>query len=307
MDTNKPKFSLKDLFLNLGAIVALYVVVGSLVNLLFTVINRAYPQVTGYNYYTSSTISWPVAAMIVLFPIFILLMRVLEKDYDREPERRNYGIHRWLTYITLFLSGGILVGDLITILYYFIDGRELTLGFVLKIVTLFVIAGGLFLYYISDLRGKLTGSSRNVWRIASTVIIIGSIVWGFSVLGSPRTQRLYKFDEQKINDLMNISDAVRNYYSTKGVLPKDFAELSTLNYYMNQTDTQNNKPYEYTPIDRINFKVCADFNKESVDDKNQKMTYPYGGTSWTHPAGRHCFEQVAGPTKMPPVTEVFVR
>ena len=47
--------------------------------------------------------------------------------------------------------------DLITILYYFIDGQELTTGFVLKVLVLFVVASSIFVYFISDLRGKLTG------------------------------------------------------------------------------------------------------------------------------------------------------
>ena len=39
------KISAKDLFINLGAIVSLYTVVVSLVNLLFTAINTAYPKI----------------------------------------------------------------------------------------------------------------------------------------------------------------------------------------------------------------------------------------------------------------------
>ena len=96
----------KDFFINLGAIVALYTVVGSLISLLFTVINRAYPQiVSGYDYVGSQSISWPVAILIIFFPIFILLMWLLEKEYRQFPEKQNGGVHRWLTYITLFISG----------------------------------------------------------------------------------------------------------------------------------------------------------------------------------------------------------
>ena len=78
----------------------------SLVDLLFTVINKAYPQISnGYDYTVSQSISWPVAILIVFFPIFILLMWLLEKEYKKFPEKQNTGVHRWLTYITLFISG----------------------------------------------------------------------------------------------------------------------------------------------------------------------------------------------------------
>ncbi|MGH7250038.1 MAG: DUF5671 domain-containing protein, partial [Minisyncoccia bacterium] len=119
------KTSAKDFFINLGAIVALYTTVVSLVNLLFTVINTAYPQITsGYNYLSSQSISWPVATLIIFFPIFLLLMWLLGKDYKIHPEKQNSGIHKWLTYITLFIAGLTIAIDLITVLYYFLDGQE---------------------------------------------------------------------------------------------------------------------------------------------------------------------------------------
>src|SRR3989344_7649230 len=112
------KSSAKDFFINFGAIVALYVSVVSLINLLFTVINKSYPQVSGYNYFGSESISWPVATLLIFFPIFIFLMWLLEKDYRINPEKQNGGIHRWLTYVTLFLAGLTMAIDLITVLYY---------------------------------------------------------------------------------------------------------------------------------------------------------------------------------------------
>jgi hypothetical protein len=174
----------KDFFINLGAIVALYTLVASLVNLLFTVINEAYPQiVANYGYYGSSaSISWPVATLIIFSPIFILLMWLMEKEYTANPERKNGGIHKWLTYINLFVSGAALAIDLITVLYYFIDGQELTTAFLLKILVVLIVAGSVFGYYISDIRDRLTKKYRNIWRIVVGVFILGSIVWGFSVL-----------------------------------------------------------------------------------------------------------------------------
>lgn len=294
--TIKPKVSVKDFFLNLGAIVALYTVVVSLINLLFTVINTAYPQIVNDYYQSSGTISWSVATLIIFFPIFILLMWLLEAQYKVEPERKSAGIHKWLTYITLFISGLAIAGDLITVLYYFIDGQELTTGFLLKVAVLLVVVGGIFIYYITDLRDKLTSNSRMIWRVVSAIVIIGSIVWGFSVLGSPRTQRLIKYDEQKVNDLMNITYAVQTHYSTNGVLPKDFVELAKLNYSLMTIDSQTQKVYEYSVTDKTHYELCADFNKATSDNNNRNnITLPTGSVSWSHPAGRYCFPQTVVP------------
>lgn len=307
MDPNqKPKGNAKDFFLNLGAIVALYTVLISLVNLLFTIINQAFPQVTsGYNFYSSPSISWPVATLIIFFPILVLLMWLLEKSYVTEPERQNMGIHRWLTYITLFVSGLVVAGDLITVIYYFIDGQELTTAFLLKVLVLLLVAGGLFLYYITDIRGKLTHGNRNIWRIVTALAIIGSVAWGFSVLGSPRTQRLYKYDEQKLNDLMGVNGNISNYYSVKGTLPQNLSDVETVTHYTLPKDLQSGKSYEYQKTSDKTYNLCAEFNKPSNSNSVSRNgviypTYPYGTESWTHPAGRHCFEQTVNPNMYPP-------
>ncbi len=297
------KTSAKDFFINLGAIIALYTVVISLLNLLFTIINNAYPQITnGYNYaLESQSISMPVATLIIFFPIYVLLMWFLERGYTREPEKRYFGIRKWLTYITLFVAGLATAGDLITVLYYFIDGQEITTGFIMKVLSVLVVALAVFFYYISDVTDKLNLMSRKVWILVSFIIIFGSIIWGFSVLGSPQTQRLLKYDQQKISDLQNMNNQIQNYYANKGILPNTLEEMSNGNYYITQVDSQTQKPYEYIKGgDNKSYKLCAEFNKAS-DDKNILMTpvkqyYDYAAiTIWAHPAGQYCFKQTINP------------
>ena len=292
----RPGTTPKDLFLNLGAIVAMYTVVVSLLRLLFSVINSAYPQIsTEYYFGGSQSISWPVSILIIFFPIFVFLMRVLEKGYVTEPEKKNIGIRKWLTYITLFVAGLSLAGDFVTILYYFIDGQELTIGFVLKVVAVFAVSFGVFYYYISDIKGKLTANSQKIWLIVSMAVILGSIAWGFSVLGSPRTQKLYKYDSAKVSDVQNIDQQIVSYWQMKGVLPASLSDLTTGgNYFSVPLDQQTKKSYEYVRGGDKNYSLCAEFNKTSNDTNTSKRysaPYPYGGGTWTHPEGRYCFDR----------------
>ncbi len=302
MEPTKNKISAKDLFLNLGAFVALYTVVISLINLLFTVINKAYPQITNsyYGYNSYSNISWPVAILIIFFPILIVLYWYLEKEYLAEPERQRTGVHKWLSYITLFVSGLAMAGDLVAVLYYYLNGEELTVGFLLKVLVVLVISAGLFTYFITDIRGRLTSQKRMMWRVIAGVIVVASIVWGFAVLGSPRTQRLYKYDDQKIVDLQNMTNAVESYYSQKNSLPNSLADLSATYYYYNATDTQTQKPYEYSKTGPLTYKLCADFNKASPDE-GTLTSRPVGIVSWTHPAGQYCFDRTVNPVYGKPV------
>ncbi len=302
MNPNQTKATAKDFFLNLGAIIALYTVIFTLLDLLFTIIDAAYPQINAYyNYSSTANISWPVSVLIIFFPILIVLMWLLEREYIAEPERKNLPLRKWLSYITLFIAGATLAGDLVTVLYYFIDGQELTTGFILKVLSVLVVSLCVFLYYISDVRDRLTSGSRKIWRVVTTLVVIGSILWGFSVLGSPFTQRQIKYDEQKVNDLQNINNQLLNYYQKNGILPSRLSDLATLQYSQIPMDSQTNQPYEYFLLNQStkSYQVCATFNKAS-NDKNtpmlmKPMMYPYDGStgnpSWTHPAGRYCFSE----------------
>lgn len=308
-----PRTNAKDFFLHLGTMVALYSVAISLVNLLFTVINKAYPQVTGYNYavYSNSySISFPVSMIIIMFPIFILLMWLLEKTYITEPEKRNLGIKKWLTYITLFVSGLITTGDLITVVYYFIDGQELTTGFLLKVLSVFSVSFLVFMYYITDIRGKLSSMSRKVWVIASAVVILGAIITGFSVLGSPRTQQLIKYDTQKVSALQNLNNEISYYYQLNKSLPEKISDLP--NTYLQFVDQQSQKPFDYKKTGDMTYELCADFNKDSKESGTQvSMPVYYDGynrvtqASWEHPAGQYCFMRTVVPVQENKPTVIY--
>lgn len=297
-----PKTSAKDFFLHLGTMIALYSTAISLLNLLFTIINKAYPQVGSY--YGNYSVSFPVSMMIIMFPIFILLMWVLEKSYVTDPEKRNYGFKKWLTYITLFISGLVTAGDLITVVYYFIDGQEMTTGFIMKVLSVFMVSLAVFMYYITDIRGKLTKASRRVWAVVSMIIILGAIVTGFSVLGSPRSQQLIRYDEQKSSSLQNINSQINYYYDTKKVLPEKLTDLNN-NYYANINDPQTQELFEYKKTGDLSYELCAVFNKDSKG-LNSQYTSPvyYGAGDYldyqNHPAGRYCFNQTITPPVTPP-------
>ncbi len=307
------KTSAKDFFLNLGAIVALYTTVVSLLNLLFTVINNAYPQInSGYYYIGSQSISMPVATIIIFFPVFILLMWLLEKSYVIEPEKKNLGVRKWLTYITLFIAGIVLAGDLVTVLYYFLDGQELTAGFILKIISVLIVIIAVFIYYISDIRNKLTRASRKIWLGISAVLVLGSIIWGFAVLGSPWTQQMIKYDNQKVSDLQNIQQQVISYWQTNGMIPTSLSDISSSQpYNIIPKDPQSKTTYEYDKTGVMTFDLCAEFNKENVNQNQYPpalvttpIGYPVKGIviqndNWNHPAGHQCFSLVIDPIAYP--------
>jgi hypothetical protein len=308
----------KDFFLHLGAIAALYAVAIALVNLLFTVINESFPSINQYNYYyyNSSSISLPVAALIIVFPIFLLLSRLLYRTYTAEPDKKQLAVRRWLTYITLFVAGIILVGDLVTVLYRFLDGQDLTMAFILKALVVFIITGAVFKFYLDEIRDRVAPAGRKTWAIITSIAILVAIILGFSVIGSPMTQRLLRHDNQKINDLQNIQWQLLNHYQRTSSLPQSLAALADpISGYIIPTDPQTGEAYEYRRVDNDTFELCAVFNKDSTESarlQNGSVAMPMirEGVSenWMHNVGRTCFTRNIDPTLYPPLkTQSAVR
>jgi hypothetical protein len=92
-------------------------------------------------------IAGSIASLIVAFPIYLLTMRILLHGVREQPERLESGVRKWLTYIALLIAAGTVIGDLVTFLTYFLRG-DLTTHFLLKVLTVLVIAAGVFAYYL---------------------------------------------------------------------------------------------------------------------------------------------------------------
>lgn len=298
------KTTAKDFFLHLAVIALLYAGTVALLNILFRVINAAFPQVDQYSYLGSSSISFPVATLIVVFPLFLFLANVLRKGYAEDVSRKDYPVRKWLIYITLFIAGAVLAADLVVLIYQFLDGQELTTAFLLKILAVFVVAGSIFGYYFDDLKDRLSGSRRNLWRVMAVVLVVGSIVAGFSVLGSPASQRMLRYDSQKISDLQSIQWQLVNYWQQKGSIPENLESLrDPISGYFLPLDPQSKASYEYKKTGVMSFELCAEFNRESTNDSMSRTVYiePVGKTpeNWQHSAGRNCFERTIDPGLYP--------
>ena len=301
MEPTKSKTSALDFFLQLGIVISLYAGVGFLLNLLFRVIDTAYPSSLGYSVFASS-ISFPVAALIVLTPVFLILSATVAKAEMVDPDKRNIWIRRTAIYLTMFLSGAILVGDLIALLYRFLDGQDLTTAFLLKVLAVFVVLGALFAYYWSNLKSTLTSSTRTAWRIGAIALVLISIVLGFLVIGSPKTQRLMKIDQQKVYDLQNIQSQIISYWSAKGSVPESLGDLKdSLAYYPIPLNSATGEPYEYTKKELNSFELCATFSTASLDGYTYSQSKPMMGQNdnWQYSVGRTCFERTIDPQLYP--------
>lgn len=300
------KLTVKDFFLHLGAIITFYASTIALITLLFEAINYAYPQIANAYQYYSPSISLQVAILIVAFPLFLLLSWLLQKTYVSDPALREAPIRKGLAYLTLFVAGAVVAGDLITVIYMFLDGQELTTGFLLKVLALLVIVGGIFLYFLREIKNIIGSGERNIWRIVAIVIILGSIILGFSVVGSPATQRARRHDSQKVSDLQNIQWQIVNHWQQKGLVPANLEGLAdSISGFSVPVDPQTKETYVYKKTGALSFELCANFNKPSqtMSGSVTRVAYPEpigkSDESWQHEAGLKCFPRTIDPELYP--------
>ncbi len=150
----KPYLSAREAFMYLVLFTTLYLTTFNLGRLIFQFINLGFPDAAEFIGYVESArqaIRFSVASLIIAFPIFLYLSLLIGRAIRRDPSKRASKVRKWLTYMTLFVAAGVIIGDLTALVYSFLGG-ELSLRFALKVVTVGVIAGGIFGYYLWDLR-----------------------------------------------------------------------------------------------------------------------------------------------------------
>jgi len=104
------KVTPKDFFLWVGAMAALYFSVGSFIILSFEYIERLVgtTAVIGYDPYSDS-IRFAIASLIVLFPVYVIITRMLQGDIRNNPEKKNIWVRKWLIFLTVFGSAHLLL------------------------------------------------------------------------------------------------------------------------------------------------------------------------------------------------------
>ncbi|RJR14461.1 hypothetical protein C4585_00185, partial [Candidatus Parcubacteria bacterium] len=300
---DKPKVTPKDFFLWAGAMIALYGSVISFMTLLFQYINHAYPDPLNYYYSDpySGSMRFAMASLIVLVPVAIVLMRIIRKGIALEPIKNELWVRRWALVLTVFIAGATVIGDLIALVNGFLGG-ELTMRFLLKVLVVFGVAGGVFLHFLADLRGYWNtnqGKAKQV-GIAAGVLVVIAIVSGFFIMGTPGEVRLIRFDTQKVSDLQSIQWEIVNFWQQKQALPADLQELSDpLRGYTIPKDPQTGEEYRYERTSNSSFKLCATFNAESRGGAEaSRAMYYYEGIdseNWQHGVGEVCFDRTIDP------------
>lgn len=145
----QPYLSAREAFLYLVLFTSLFLSAFHVGVILFELIEKAFPDPAAPGF-SARALRWAVSYVVVSFPLYLGLTVRQERELRADPAKRASKVRKWLTYLTLFVAAGFVVGDLVTLIFHFLEG-ELTVRFLLKVLVVGTIAGTVFGYYLRDL------------------------------------------------------------------------------------------------------------------------------------------------------------
>ncbi len=279
----------RDAFLYLLAFSTLTTWTCALGSMLFQFIDHWLPDPVAATYLYNSlrtSVSWQMAGIAVAFPIFLLTMRSIVKEAAVHPDRLQSGVRKWLTYIALLVTAGTMIGDLIWIFAFFLQG-ELTTRFLLKSGVVMSICCGIFAYYLGSLRQKQEETSENKVRsqrfaLAAAAAVVAALLTGFSVTGTPSAQRLSQADIRRTVNLRALAQGVKTWNDTHHQMPASLAELEQQGFStVSIADPETRQPYEYRLQQGTSFQLCATFATRNYAEP--------GTPFWRHISGHSCY------------------
>ncbi|OHB19118.1 MAG: hypothetical protein A3F96_00990 [Parcubacteria group bacterium RIFCSPLOWO2_12_FULL_40_10] len=318
--TDFKKTGPKDVFGQLLAVIGLYVSVITFGALIFALINLYFPDILNYDYglYANQSLRWPLAILVIVFPLFVWWNSYLQKDFEKNPEKKELRSRKWFLHFTLFAAAIVIIGDLVSLVFRFLSG-DLTIQFILKILAVFIIAAAVFIYYLWNIRKDIpaTRDPRMRWFVRAVVAVAGFfIIFSFFAVGSPFSQRLRRFDERRVSDLQNIQYQIVNYWQVKRTLPQNIDQLrDDIAGFIPPSDPETGETYEYRVLALLQFELCANFKTSNKQDskigkvpvpaapRGSYYPYPITEDNWSYDVGKTCFTRTIDPDRYPPLNK----
>lgn len=302
--TQSTSLAPKNFFIQIGIIASLYASAVSFLVFLFSLIDKAFPDMSNGYYYdsASASIRFSISVLVVAFPVFIWLGRVYRKFVQNHSEVKDSKLRKWMIYLTLFVTGLTMAIDVIVLINAFLSGEGFVWSFILKVLAVFVVALSIFMFCLKDLKGYFDENPKQskMWSAIVSLVVLAAIIAGLVFVGSPSTQRSIERDNTRVGNLQDIQWQVVNYYQQKGVLPQNLeAVKDPISGNIIPTDPSTKEAYSYKVTGGLTFELCATFETELKVDA-MTSTYEYtNNENWKHGVGQTCFSRTIDPQRYP--------
>lgn len=284
----------QSFFIWVGILISLITSCAALLSLWFgliDVITTGYPEGSG--------MQTAAAALIISFPLYIWLTRIIHTTERLEPNAQTVWVRLWVLYGILFISALTIAVDIFILLSSFLRGEELTIAFMLKSLSAAALLTACFWYYMKEIRHYWISNKEKSELVGMSIgaAVVFSIVLLFVVAGSPAYLRKVTNDRNTISTLQSLQYQIIDYWQRNGKLPAHINELNDpISGYAVPLDNMN---ITYSSSQEKEFELCAEFGT-NYKSTMQNGTDLYSAMEyWEHGEGTQCFKRVVDEKKYP--------
>ncbi|MGI3186213.1 DUF5671 domain-containing protein [Nioella aestuarii] len=283
----------RDAFLYALMFLALGLTAGHLISLLFAMIDLRVPQY-GQTYYrvlaVEGQIRWALSVLVLAMPLFLWLMRLSERHAEGGSALGRSALRKWLTYLALLISALTFLGDAAYVIYRLLNG-DATQEFLLKSLSVGVVAASIFTYYLRDAEwGQGRVSVR--WFGASVAgVVVLAMVGGFWSVGGLEQAQRDQHDTLRYYGLTRISSVLncntRSSHTPAPGLPAVLTIEALLEYCPGHTrlptnallDPVTGEPFTYRRIASNEFQLCAQFSNPQRAYSRFYWSFPFSAST----------------------------
>ncbi len=257
-----------DVFIYLGIGISLVVSVYNLLQILFTAIDRKFVDVLNYSYVDiyNSDVRMAVALLVVMYPLYVLLSWYVAKDIAKFLYKKDLTIRKVMIYATIFVTICSLIGTLVSIIYTYLGG-ELSVRFAYKALSVFVVSLGVFGYYFYSVKRNYAVKSNVplATTILATVVVVASLVWSISIVGTPSQMRAKRLDSTRLSDISSLQQQILSRFQSTDKLPVTLNELNdAFQGYAVPVDPVTKEVYGYKVLEQPVMKFNYTTNKKEM-------------------------------------------
>jgi hypothetical protein len=264
----------KYAFYYLLSLVALIFMALSVGMISFGIIDKTIPDILEYYSYSSvnSQLKFALSALFIAAPIFYLISLFISRGLRRGELEKDSAIRRWLTYFIILVSSLIILGSFIGLINSFLAG-ELTTRFIFKIITMLLISGLTFSFYLYDVKRERPNKPDKIVKIftfVTLILVITVFVAAWFFVESPKEARARRLDGMVLNNFSSLNNVINNYYELKGELPENLTELENFDHYFNPSDLvdpETKEPFVYKLLNEKEFELCAIFRTSNLNEQ----------------------------------------
>lgn len=280
----------RNVIFQVGALIALYASLTALITLLFGIVNILFPDSALYSIDDTSGMRFAIAVLIVTFPTYIILTRFVHTFARKEADALYSTLMKWLLYTSLLIGSVVFLGDVIAIIFTYLNG-EITARFLLKALILLVVIGSALLYYFLEVRQYWKeNEKKSVYiGIGASVVVVASLIAGFLMIESPGEVREEQRDRLQIEDIQDMTFTVEEYYFVHERMPETLAEAYGEREIPLPPEGRDAYSYRVTDASKNMYELCATFAFDSSDDPYARFSKPDPFFSTEYSEGRSCF------------------